>query len=531
MKRSGNHLVVLLLIFLCLTLAHLTCSPKKISSTLPQPYSYYLTHINPAFMIKPDEVYQWHLDKDKGGPTYSGNASWKKHMTFLEAKLKAYGVVDLTKNRWTYNRWYTSDWPDDKNWTLISNGERVKVASYGAYSGSTDVSGVTAELVYYDPAAPPPSIKGKIAVFTTAPHPEPPLAEDYKKWFTLNDYEYLSNPETFPPMFTKVPVNQSIAYDVWWQLRQTIRINGILTKGQAAGGVVVFNMSYDRLAGLYTFPIPVLYNIPTLYLDRKAGAKVIGDARQGRMATLILLAKVEPTETYQLIGYLPGRNYGKAEDEKILLIAHTDGPCISQDNGAFGLLGIVAYFSHIPQTERPRTLMIFMDNRHYMPGMEKAFEKEDWFERYPDSKKSIVALIATEHLGQIEYKEEGDVFAPTGNVEVSFLWARNNPLLINLAIKAVKENRWPRCMVQCVEKPGVHSGTQGIWYGMGKIALDWNIPGFGMMGSQGAYWATTGRIDKFHKDLFCAEVAGMAQLMGELMTAELDQIKPSAPPK
>ena len=175
--------------------------------------------------------------------------------------------------------------------------------------------------------------------------------------------------------------------------------------------------------------------------------------------------------------------------------------------------------------------MIFMDNRHYMPGMEKAFEKQDWFTRYPEVRKSIVALIATEHLGQIEYKEEGDVFAPTGMVEPSFLWAQNNPLLIDMAIKAVKDHQWPRCMVQCVEKPGIHGGTQGVWYGMGKIALDWNIPGFGMMGSQGAYWATTGRINKFHKDLFCKEVAAMAQLTGELMVADLGQIKPSSPQK
>jgi hypothetical protein len=531
MKKKENYFVLLPLIFLCSVWFLSNCATTKISSPPPKPYKDYLTHIHPDLMVKPDEAYQWHLDKDKGGPTYSGSASWKRMMTFVESRLRQYGVVDLTKNSWTYDRWVTSEWPDDTNWTLMSNGEKVKVASYGAYSGSTDARGVTAELVYYDPAAPPSSIKGKIAVFATAPHPAPPLTEDYKRWFTSNDYEYLSDPDTLPPRFTQVSVNTSVSYDVWWQLRQTIRINGILTKGQAAGGIVVFNMSYDRLAGLYTFPIPVLYNVPTLYLDKKVGAKVIGDARQGRSATLKLLAKVEPTDTYQLIGYLPGKNYGKADDEKILLVTHTDGPCLSQDNGPFGILSIVAYFSHIPQAERPRTLMIFMDNRHYMPGMEAAFEKQDWFTRYPETKKSIVALVATEHLGQIEYKEEGDVFAPTGMVEPSFLWARNNPLLINMAIRAAKDHQWPRCMVQCVEKPGIHGGSQGVWYGMGKIALDWNIPGFGMMGTQGAYWATTGRINKFHKDLFCKEVAAMAQLTGELMLADLGQIKPSPPQK
>jgi len=56
---------------------------------------------------------------------------------------------------------------------------------------------------------------------------------------------------------------------------------------------------------------------------------------------------------------------------------------------------------------------------------------------------------------------------------------------------------------------------------MGKIALDWNLPAFGTMGTQGAYWSTTARINTFNKDLFCTEVAAMSQLTGELMKAEL----------
>ena len=40
------------------------------------------------------------------------------------------------------------------------------------------------------------------------------------------------------------------------------------------------------------------------------------------------------------------------------------------------------------------------------------------------------------------------------------------------------------------------------------------------MGTQGAYWATTARIDTFNKDHFVTEVAAMSQLTGELMLAD-----------
>ena len=494
------------------------CSSKSGGINQPVDYQKALTTINPDFLITPDEAYEWHLRKDKGGPTYSGNASWQSFMMIVEKKLDQYGVVDMTKNKWTYNRWYTSDWPDDSKWTLVSDGQPVKVAHYGAYSGSTGPEGITAETVLYTPKTPMASLKGKIVVFRTAPHPKPPFDEKYKKWFTLNDYEYRSD-DDFQELFTQVPPTQSVSFDVWWQLRQTIMVYKVLRKSQAAGGVVVFNMGYDRLSGLYSFPVLPHYNAPNLYVDKVSGSKLIQDAKAGKKATLKLIAKTEPTETYQLIAYLPGRHYGTVQDEKILLITHTDGPSISQDNGAFGLLGIVGYFSNIPQSERPRTLMIYLDNRHYMPGMEKAFSKQDFFAKNPTAKNSIVALVAAEHLGQIEYKEIGTKFEPTGKLETSFLWTRNNQMLIDKAAKAVKDNNWPRVMIQCVERPGKNGGPQGIWYGLGKIALEWDLPAYATMGTQGAYWSTNARINSFDKDHFVTEVAAMAQLTGELMLA------------
>ncbi|MEW6262772.1 MAG: hypothetical protein AB1641_06810 [Thermodesulfobacteriota bacterium] len=496
-----------------------------------------LTTINKDFLIKPHEAYQWHLIKDSFGPTFSGGPAWRLYLAFLESKLKEYGVQDIQHNKWTYNRWFTTEWPDDSNWSLAVEGQRVRVAQYGAYSGSTPPEGITAPLVFFNPLQPPADIKGKIVVFATLPHPKPPHDKKYLEWFTLNDHEYISSPETFPPLFTAVPPSESVAYDIWWQIRQHLKVSEIVKKGGAAGGVIVFNASYDRVAGLYTFPLyptfPWPLGVPILFLDRKAGAEVVEKAKAGQTANLKLLAKVEPTETYQLIGYLPGKNYGTPADEKILLATHTDGPAISQDNGGLGVLAVVAYFSRVPQAQRPRTLMIYLDNRHYMPTMEPGFTKEDWFTRNPETRKAIVGVIGLEHLGQVETREDGDVFEPTGKVEPSFLWARNNQTLIDMAIKAVKDHDLPRCMVQCVERAGKKGQMQGVWYGLGEAGLKAlgreigeKTPAFATMGVQGAYWATTARIDKFDKNHFVKQIAVMSQLTGELMAADLEKIRP-----
>jgi hypothetical protein len=494
----------------------------------------FLTQLIPGFLVKPHEAYEWHLYKDMGGPTYSGSPSWKSYMEFLEWKLEEYGVRDIQRNPFSYNRWYTSDWPDKSQWSLISNGVPINVASYSAYSGSTGDAGLTAELIYYNPASPPTAgqMAGKIVVFKTLPHPVnfwtlPVLqAITYALSYTFQDYEYTSNPETFGPIYTVAPNDVSINGDVWYQLNQTTGFNNILRANGAGGGIIVFDQSYDRLAGLYQFGVPTLGNVPTLFLDRVAGAQVIADAQAtGRSATLRLVATVKNTETYQLFGYLPGRNYGTPEDEMILLTTHTEGPSISQENGAFGILGIIKYFSNIPQSERPRTLMIFLDNRHYMPGMEtfwSAYNLPD------DMLDPVVATIGTEHLGQLEYHETGvnrDIYEQTGRVETAFLWTRNNQTLIDMAIKAVIDNEWPRCQVKAIERPGIHNEHQGTWYGLGN-AQRYNRPGFGTMGTQGAYWSTRPRIEAFDADLFYSQVATMAQLTGSLMLADKIEIDP-----
>jgi hypothetical protein len=171
--------------------------------------------------------------------------------------------------------------------------------------------------------------------------------------------------------------------------------------------------------------------------------------------------------------------------------------------------------------------MVYLDCRHYMPGMEEAFAGQDYFARHPEARNAIVALVATEHLGQVEYKEVGEVLAPTGRVEPSFLWTRPNPILIDLAIKAVKDNDWPRCSVQAPERPGIHGKPQGVWYGMGELGMGdaWDLPGFATMGTQGSYWATTARINKFDPNLFCTQVAAMSQLTGELMRVDLEEVR------
>ena len=301
----------------------------------------------------------------------------------------------------------------------------------------------------------------------------------------------------------------------------------IAIRGNAAGALFVLDGGSDLMAGMYTFPVPRIYAVPSLYLDRTVGKQVIEDARAGAHATLRLEATTIESTAYQLIGYLPGAKYNTPDDEQIQLITHTDGPSISQDNGAFGILGVIKYMSQIPQAQRPRTLLVFLDCRHFMPGQEKAFAAQDWFARNPSKRDSIVGMIGIEHLGQIEYVENGDALEESGRVYPSQIWTTNNSKLVRLAAKAIDDNLLPSAFVRNIARPGVHGGNQGRWFGMAKHAPELGIPAFAMMGFMGAYWATSTGIERFDAGLFRRQVATNVQLTGELMKADLAEV--SAP--
>lgn len=470
--------------------------------------------------VSAEEALAWHRIKDShGGPTLTGSESWKHFIGFLEAQLTAYGCVDFIRNRWNFNRWVTSEWPDASHWTLAINGRPVPVASYGANSGATPSEGVTAELAIYEPGKPPSAYTGKIVIFRPVVTPELLKALDW-------DYEYASAAVGYPhPKQLPAQAHQSQAMPMFAQITQFPRVVPQLIEAKALGCLFVLDAGEEQAAGLYTFPVPALHSLPSLYLDRKAGADVVAAAARGERATLRLLSQVETAEAWQTIAFLPGRHYGTPADEVIQLTTHTDGPSISQDNGALGLLGLVKYFSHLPQEQRQRSLMVFLDCRHYMPGDEHAFANQDWFALHPEARKNVVGLIHMEHLGQIGFYEEGDRLVPIGQTEPFSLWATNHQKMVDTAIRVVKATQLPGACVRNADRPGVHGRSQGPWFGLGGVARQLGIPAFGIMGLLGAYWTSSSRLSRLDAALFAQQVAAFVRLTAELMEADLATLR------
>jgi hypothetical protein len=125
-----------------------------------------------------------------------------------------------------------------------------------------------------------------------------------------------------------------------------------------------------------------------------------------------------------------------------------------------------------------------------------------------------------EHLGQIEFEEQGDRLVPSGWVDPSMIWATDHAALHSLARKAVIDNELPSAVLRNVWRDGVHGRRQGRWYGMASPARTGGRPAVAIMGTMGAYWSTSSDIARLDPELFRRQVATFVQITAGLMDLE-----------
>ena len=251
-------------------------------------------------------------------------------------------------------------------------------------------------------------------------------------------------------------------------------------------------------------------------MDADTGKTVLNAAEQGVDASLTLIAYEEDVQPYFYTAVLPGRDYGTEQDEQVLLVTHSDGPNLSQENGTLGILALIRHYAGMPQAERGKTLRVLLDPQHYSPGRHVF----DWYAAHPDIMSKVVASVGVEQLGQLEYGEDAtgndegndERYGLTGLAEPWQIFVRNDPRLIEVAINAIEVNALPRTEIRVPEKKG-----QGRWTGLGDVALKHDLAGYGTLSNMSGYWGTTNGIESFDASLATQQLDVLVLLVDELM--------------
>jgi hypothetical protein len=247
-----------------------------------------------------------------------------------------------------------------------------------------------------------------------------------------------------------------------------------------------------------------------------------------------------PVQGQYVIGYLPGKYYGTPQDQQILLATHTDAMSLVEEDGSFGMLGIMYYMSHIPPQQRPKTLVFWFDSRHFLPGAESAWSQYDFYLNNPQKLQPIVATMGMEHMGgrsTIETGTGGNDYVYTsaspqdGGVITSFIDVNNNNIWwIDTIAKAAEDNDWPRVEASSGNvAPGINDGFQKQVLSPVNKGRSYNpqIPGIGLAGDWPGAWTqeysqltTEAGNPGFDSNYFVTQVAGLTEIAGSIMAQD-----------
>ena len=248
-----------------------------------------------------------------------------------------------------------------------------------------------------------------------------------------------------------------------------------------------------------------------------------------------------------LLCTLPGMS-----DEVIYLTTHTDGPNEINDDGGLGLLAIATYLSKIPRAQRRRTVVFNLQTCHYAlgavadPVTGSGVTIEKLMARNADVMKRIVAHIAMEQLGGLDWQDEGGKWSYTGMPAPEY-WLPTPPreklpngsfdrrvteasMTLFRAAIAGQDPRYARSGLIRNPDPGDPTPT-AIGPGEGGGLRAAGIPGIGLMGVPQYFFTADpkGVISKMDARVMYNAVSIAAKMVVLMDRLSVDQLNGRAP--
>lgn len=483
-------------------------------------------HIQRELLMSKEEGLEWHKFKAKLGPIYPGYESFDVYMNWMKEQLQNCGCVDFLEHHWTHETYRVKDWPEREPGTmkLVIEGKEIPVGTFVQLAPSTGPEGLTAPMVYYDATQGEPeegAFAGKIVVMEEPPIPEKPYSNQFLESYAITDTNYRSDP--VPPAgileFPDPTVNNSW-FTRWAFSSWMFTLVPYAAKGKAAGLLIVSRLTYGSLEGLYDRQKE---HVTTLVIDCQAGQEVLPAAKAGKTATMTLISEFFPADAWNFVCYLPGVHYGTDKDEQISINIHVDAMSLTQDNGSLGLLGVVKYFSRLPQEERPKTLLLCIDSRHFIEGFENGNVEHDPYVVYPKIREKITACLGLEHMGEMEGAEDfaNNDMVPTGRPEFTFMVSDDNDFCAHLLIRSAINSGLERADIKIDGRPGLHGMYKGLVRAVQAKIHKLGVCVMGQAGNWcGAHTQIYSTLQYFGPEKFAAEVELWTEVVDGLMRTD-----------
>lgn len=410
-----------------------------------------------------DELWRGVVEMNDLGPRLTGNPAHRQFIDSLEHRLGTYGIHTF-RDRTRFDRW------EARRWQLSVAGERLPVAAYVPYSGSTPPGGVSGQLAYIgtrSPSAAGMDLRDKIVV-TDAKSSEIPIR------LVRPLLNYLHDPHR--------TMRDSDAVSLL-ALTMCIPLTAFRLAG-ARAVILVLDASPKNAAGQYVPFLLPLAGIPGVVVDRTTGERLRHSAAARRQATVTLEADIEKNaSTDDLIAVVPGTT-----DEISLVNTHTDGPNAIEENGPVALLALARKMAAMPRSSRRRTHVFLFSTGHMTShvGDTQRFlgNHADWIRR-------TASALTIEHLGGMEWVDGPRGYRATGHTDLMPILTSQNPALWDATRRAIVATDADRTGVL----PAVaNTGMAGV----GATLNAAGVPTVALLGSPPylVSWADDGHLDK-----------------------------------
>lgn len=484
--------------------------------------------IDPALVMPSELGREWHEFKAGCYALYPGYTHYDEYLNYIKDKLTEYGCVDILEHHFDFESYLCEDYPerhDEMQWIKI-DGQDIPVATHVQLCGvDMDPAGVTAEMVVWDMADGEPedgAFKDKIVVMKPKPMPEPPYDETFMKTYVITDTNYRSDPEMEAGLLEVVSPEYNCDWVGRWDFGQWGDMNSYAIKGEAVGCIILSALPWSQVFTLIDRQ-KVRNAGPVLVVDSATAPTVEEAALAGKEATMYLEATFKTCDNWNFLYFLPGKNYGTDADEYITINSHSDAMNLVQDNGALGTLGIVHYFSQIPQEQRNKTIVCCVDTRHFIEGFETGNFDNDPYQVFPEVVDRVSVTVGLEHLGSMGGKwdsETGDM-VPNGLPNLSFCKADDNDWCADVLIQAAVDSGLERADVKIDGRPGNSGKFKGL---VRAVQASTHKLGKCVIGEAGSWTGTNTQeatgIDYWGEKKFADEIYMWTQVVANMMDVD-----------
>ncbi|RJE22329.1 hypothetical protein PHISCL_05337 [Aspergillus sclerotialis] len=357
------------------------------------------------------------------GPRLTGSPAHNTLIDRIEGNLTSLGL-EVKSDNYTFH--YMAPASTSKALSLVVDGRHMEIASVFPYSGRTNDLGTTGQLI--NVPGPHPNwklAKGNIAVVSIS-NPSLPYSMALGTWDPSK--RWAGN-----------ATNPLIPSDMIGETLTGAKKAGVKAVIFAWDETITPEKSHNQYLP-FKFPYA---DIPAVFTSGETSKDILAAAKSKSSATLTLNSELIPnTQTRTIYAVVEGSGPKKSH-ETLLIVTHTDGTNVIEENGHIGVLQL----AHDIATVRPERTHIFVFTTGHLriPAFTKSGKATTrWLNDHPEfwkggnGQRRAIAGLTIEHLGAVEFQENLSTYSysPTGKVQPEMLYASTKDLA------AITQREW-----------------------------------------------------------------------------------------